>query len=581
MAKTNKKIYEMNEEDFRSFLPGMEPLVSDTYKYFKNGKLVDIHEVPDFLKLCQEFMSVDEYASRIFFDLFSEDFPDKVIVPENYRFTYGINVVKRYWELEDKLTKQFNMSKNDMKHWTKNGSEYSGCFREFNEQLSNLVESTDYQKSDEYKYIVKQIKEEPYLSKEMLEVNELLSHFPVHKYPFWDYIHLLSMKKLWEYTQRIYTLNPNLALDFLNQNKLIIPYSALKYLDYKVFYLNFSDIKIILEDELNSALQFSIEGVWVRVAKTEECYYIFLIYHFKNGSENYFTQRCFRVDKQEEFSFCRKIPFGTELIFNDWKKRFHKLKEQDIGNNLKDFMKTQLSDNFEIDYSFQDYMRYLIAEKAHSVTGKDYYKGYHLYLKNIQLMDQCNFNQATITPAQCSLGKYFNDEIRRVNADLYLYDKNFSHQEILEETSDFVWYTEGITRITLCTIFYLCCKGNHVLNPNQKTEYVFGISKPAEKKEYTPLGNHLNYLNLSQSDYDSKDGIITRYIGTGKGRKLTNLRFTHGHYHYYWVGSRKDGTYHKEEEPHYIEPYTSNLDGKRVENITMITASEYVNKEKK
>lgn len=593
MGKTNKKIYEMNEEDFRNSVHGMSPFLMKEYGYYEDGKIKDIHDCPVILDLCKEFMSIDDFACNVLLlsdDDFSEDENCEENIDLDFRFDYSITFLNEFQELHNYMVQNCYKEKLEEYDFIYNKpAKYSGKYKEFNELLSRMICKSDFAKTSEYNKINKSIKERQSIPKEAKKYSEFLNAATsVEPSFFWRYINTLVCQDMWNQSKQIYTLNKNLALDFFNQDKLTIPYNALKHLDYKVFYLDFSNIKSFIEDKLTYHA-FSIEGVLVRVIKGKDHHFIYLHLHFKKGSENYFVGCMVRVEQKEETSFVRTKPFGEELI------NFKLVQQEDNQKELETKVtEISLCDNFLVNIEFvQDVYNQRVTEEVEERTGKTFFGTYYLYLKNYNhnlateelLHDVFSPNLSkdelrnTIVNSlgySCCFEDYYSKECLKIQTELRKYkDKDNINDKALKEASDFLWYIEGVERITLCTLFYLGCDANRRLNKNKEIkreyEYIYKESVPVKEKKFSSLGDNLNYLNLSQDMYDAKDGLVTRYIGIGSGRKLTKLRYTRGYFRHQWIGSRKDGTYHRDEELRYIEPYYSNPSGERVISTTVIT----------
>lgn len=566
MGKTNKKLYEMTEDDFRDYIPGAVPFLKDKYYVFNEDDCTFQSIIDDYstLDLCKEFVTVDRY------------FGAALQKKDGFNFTYGKNLDKKILEYSQKLeaigfdvaSSRYAVEIQNLIH-----QEYTGHLTRLNDNLSNvcmrintganqdILENTNYSKAN--KKFDYNIPEKFRKNAKCIDTfNCLQPFYPPEINSFWKYIQTITLPEMWQHTRRIYTLNPSLAVDFLNQEELIIPYSNLEYLPYKVFYMDFSNMKNLLP----FPTMLSMEGVLVRIIREEDVYRIYLLYHFKKSrSENYFAEQWFEINKGEDFSLTRKVPFGTNpaSTMEQTTNAFQK-----IDNYMSSF--DEYVENFKVSTEcLKDITCLSFASYMESKYNMLCFRDYHKHIRNLHVFDFSESKDSTaFNPEVFDISNYYFTEIFRILNTKTDGKKKISTKEIgietLKEVHNFYWQMEGFTRITLWTLFYLGCKGHREENPNK--EYIYKESAGEKKEQHISLGDSLDYLHLNYADYGSD--IITKYVGTGKGRKLTKVRFTRGHRQHYWYGSEKDGNRHREYI--YVDPYISNLDGTKINHITKV-----------
>ena len=611
MAKLNKKIYELNEEDIRNYIPGASPFFDSEYYLFKDNKLKKATEDKAFMDLCKELISVDEFYSEVSLKHWITDDKFKHFVTKpDLDFSYGKNLIDRILELSNVLKE--NGFEKDMKEYHKElmkylhhyGREYKGCFKRLNEMLECLCEKNqDMSSMDAFLMNPKnwdkmQLEERFRKNKDVLcEYNNLQNYFSLEAQDriiaFWEYIAIMVQKEMWSKYKQTYVLNKNLALDFANQPKLDFPANILDYLPLNVFYFDLSNIKDICE--FDTGLKLSIEGAFVRVIKMGDDYALSVKFHWKGEGrgDNFISDGAFFMERDKEISFNRQFDYKSNPNRDKKVKAIVKALEE---NNVKDFNSLMI-DYTDSDYHFCDnimasmfdisaIINFAIKDFAKEKMNMSFFENFSTYVKeNSVLESKIKYQKDNVDPSknmvsfdsECNtLRVYYMKEVERFMKHLKLSQKvNPSMFEGFAKKIDdyavsYLWQVETYTRIVIHNIFYLCSKYKKNSNiKNREYEYIYGDKPVNESVKVDELGSHLNYLHLSQKDYESKDGIIYKYIGSGKHRKLTKIRFTRGHQKHVWYGSERTGDRHAEIVD--IDPYVSYPDGEVIESTTIIT----------
>lgn len=564
MAKLNKKLYEMNVDDFHKYIAGANPYMEGEFQIYRPDKddFIALENDSEFYDLCKHFATIDE----LLLGIFKRD--------KNVAFEYGTNVFHRLLDMQKLLPKNERIeSEESWMEATKSSIRpvYEGQYKNLNEKFKNLAYVENPALEEWMKKETKKVTKISRTDKENLMVvsqfgNKCNNSIDL-EIKFWNRIGLEAMIDMWKYTKITYSLHPTLALDFINQDKLILPKSVTEKCPFSVFYLDFSNIKDIFPFQT----MLTMEGVLVRLLKDDTDAMIDLIFHCKRGKdENFIFEDAYRFDENGELLFNRQIPFTERentfchVDLESFKKEFKDGKQKnDIAKIMFKMaeLREKIEETSKMVYHISDNFLNIAGQKNEEKSANDYIlREVSRMYRNVLYPDYYG-NYNPISDNGFSLEDYYANESQRLAKK----QANEPEPEInllidgQNESTRFAWQWECYARITLCTIFYLSCNAGRIYPTKPKTNYVYKERKDATSTERKTLGENLAHLHLSQSNYDTD--TVTVYTGTGKSRKLTKVRFTRGHFHYYYVGSRKKGTYRKEEEPHYIEPYVSKPEG--------------------